>query len=337
MKDIITRLLALGLLLLLFAVGYKQFFWKADLEKYAEQLPEVWRKADSCDALYFAESSNATYADTDSNRMSISELFAMHYPHKIVGAINKGAVHAGVFLPLIQNIPAGSRVKTIIVTMNLRSFDAAWIHSKLETPLMKSNVMYKPYHPFINKVLMNFGYYDKKSEKDRDKELLKAWRTEQLVFPFAAKYHTVREWDDAFANGYYTNEDGSWDMPKISLACHYIKTYAFQIDTLTNPRIRDFDEIVKVAKAKNIQLVFNLLAENVEYADSLVGPELAFLMRQNRDILVNRYNRNGVVVVDNLELVKGSLFMDQHWTTEHYFYEGRKQIADHLRGNVKIP
>lgn len=337
MNYIITRLLALGLLLLLFAVVYKKFFWKADLEKYAEQLPEVWRKSDSCDVLYFAESSNATYADTDTNRMSISELFALHYPGKIVGAVNKGAVHAGVFLPLIKQIPDNSRVKTIIVTMNLRSFDAAWINSKLETALMKSNVMYQPYHPFLNKVLMNFGYYDKKLEKERDELLLKTWRTEQLHFPFKAKYHTVREWDDSFANGYYKKEDGSWDVPKISLACHYIKTYAFQIDTLTNPRIHDFDEIVKVAKQKDLRLVFNLLAENVEYADSLVGPELTYLIRQNRDLLVNRYHRNGVVVVDNLELVKGTMFMDQHWTTEHYFYEGRKQIADHLGSNIKIP
>jgi hypothetical protein len=29
--------------------------------------------------------------------------------------------------------------------------------------------------------------------------------------------------------------------------------------------------------------------------------------------------------------------MDQHWTTEHYFYEGRKQIADNLALHIKIP
>jgi hypothetical protein len=44
-----------------------------------------------------------------------------------------------------------------------------------------------------------------------------------------------------------------------------------------------------------------------------------------------------VEVVDNLELVAGYNYMDQHWTTEHYFYEGRKQIADNLALHIKIP
>jgi hypothetical protein len=322
MKQVFTylffRLVWLILLMIGLAWVYRQFFWQADLKQYGSQLEELWKLSDSCDVVYFAESSNAMYAESDTNRMSISELFATHYPDKIVGALNKGAVHAGVFLPLVAQIPEKSRVKTIVLTMNLRSFGAAWIHSELETPLMKSNVMYGKRHPFLTKLMLSFGCYDHKNPKERMMDVEYQWKHDKLHFPFDYPYHTVRDWDDAFANGYYTLPDGSWDFAKIALACHYIKAYAFQIDTLTNPRIRDFDGIVKLAKQKNLNLVFNLLAENVEYADSLVGKPLTFLMKQNRDVLVNRYRSMGVTVVDNLESVAGYNYLDQEWTTEHY-------------------
>jgi hypothetical protein len=336
-KYVLYRALLILFILFTLAGVYQQFFWKQDLQQYAEQLPELWHKSDSCDVLYFAESSNATFADTDSNKKSISELLAIHYPHLTIGALNKGAVHAGVFLPLINQIPTNSKVHTIIVTLNLRSFGADWINSELESQLMKSNVLFAKQNPFINKLFMSFGYYDNKQIHKRNAIRDNHWEHDSLRFPFEFPFKTVRTWDKTFGNGFYKNNDSSWNMEKITLACHYIKSYAFQIDTMTNPRIKDFDAIVKVANQKKLRLVFTILAENVEYADSLVGPALSYLMRNNRDLLVNRYTKLGVEVVDNLELVAGYNYMDQHWTTEHYFYEGRKQIADNLALHIKIP
>lgn len=81
------------------------------------------------------------------------------------------------------------------------------------------------------------------------------------------------------------------------------------------------------------------MAENSEYADSLVGKELVFLMSQNRDYLVKRYTKGNCVVVDNLGLVSGRDFIDQNWTTEHYNYKGRmaiaKNLAEHLKDQFK--
>jgi hypothetical protein len=336
-KYIVSRIALAALLIIAVGLIYQWIFWPMDLKQHdAEVLPEILRKPDSCDVLYFAESSNATYADTDSNRMSISELTAMHFPGQVWGAINKGAAHAGVFVPLIKLIPENSRVKTIIVTMNLRSFDAAWIYSKYEASLMKGCVMYNKRPPLLNKLLINFGYYDDRTEQQRDSLRNYHWRYDTLHFPFEYPYVTVKAWDSTFGWGYYKNADSSWDIPKISLACHNIKAYAFQIDTATNPRIGDFDEIVRIAKQKNLKLIFHLLPENLEYADSLVGPALTFLMKQNRDLLITRYNKDGVKVVDNMELLPGKQYMDQDWTTEHYFYEGRKRIADTLATHIKV-
>jgi hypothetical protein len=66
-----------------------------------------------------------------------------------------------------------------------------------------------------------------------------------------------------------------------------------------------------------------------------VGKDLIYLMKQNRDLLVNRYSSRGVLVVDNLELVNGKDFVDQHWTTEHYNEQGRKAIAANLAEALK--
>src|SRR5204863_4510414 len=84
-----------------------------------------------------------------------------------------------------------------------------------------------------------------------------------------------------------------------------------------------------------VKLFLNLLSANIHYADSLVGRELVFLMRENRDYLVKRYHAENVMVVDNLESVPGDDFIDRNWTTEHYGYRGRMIIAKHVADSMK--
>jgi hypothetical protein len=155
-----------------------------------------------------------------------------------------------------------------------------------------------------------------------------------LVFPFDFKYKTVRDWDVSYGQYGWDMPDGLPEKNKILLTCHYIKAYAFNLNE-NNPRVKDFDEIADWCNKNKINLYLNLLAENIEYADSLVGKELVFLMKQNRDYLVKRYSKNNCVVVDNLENVNGLEFTDQTWTTEHYGYKGRMIIANNLADSLK--
>ena len=95
--------------------------------------------------------------------------------------------------------------------------------------------------------------------------------------------------------------------------------------------MKDFDAIVVLCRERGWNLVFNILAENVDKANELVGKDLLFLMYRNRDYLINRYDTmQGVTVVDNLNLVRDAEFIDQNWTTEHYYEYGRRQIADQV-------
>ncbi len=335
-KKISIRLVLLVVIFLLANFIYKKTFWQKDLEaSNGEILTDLLNAQDSADVIYMGESSNFTTYKNDTCKKSISDFTADYFPSLVFKSVNKGAVHAGTYLALLKQMKNNCRTKTLVITLNLRSFDADWINSKLETSLLRTNILFQKYPPLVNRFLLSLNAYNKKTEKQRQEDLLAQLKTDPLNFPYEFKYKTAHEWDAAMANGGYLNTDGSWNMPKIELACHYIKTYGFQINTQTNPRIKDFDEIVNICKHKNINLVFNLLAENIQYADSLVGKDLVYLMKQNRDLLVNRYNKDGVLVADNLELVCGKDYIDKDWTTEHYMQNGRLRIANNLANSLK--
>jgi hypothetical protein len=314
---------------------YTKYFYKNDLElldaKLLLQLDSLQYKSD---VLYFAESSNGTAANSDTCLWSISQMMDTLSPLKI-NAIEHGAIHAKTFLRLIQNIKVEARVNTIVVTLNSRSFGSPWINSKLETNISQANVMYENAPAIYKRVKLTFNAFDNKSVQIRDYINEQNWSKKIINVPKEFPYKTVRKWDNAMANGTYLLPNGDWDTKKITLACHYIKTYAFSIDTLTNPRIKDLDEIVAVAKQKKLKLIFHLLAENVQYADSLVGKELHNIMQQNKQLLIDRYTKKGAIVVNSFELVNGKDFIDQDWTTEHYNQTGRWILVKNVMKNMK--
>lgn len=335
-KSILNKIILLIFIIVCFNYLYKYFFYENDIQTHSPIINLVRNVVNENDEIiYLGESSNITFSADDIDKRSISDLISDYYPSRKMGAITKEATHAGIYYELLRNIPENSSVKTVIVTLNLRSFDANWIYSNLETPLQKSMVLLKKYPPLYNRFLLSFRGYDIKTEHEREKQFLHKWETDILRFPEPFIYNNVIDWDRRLAQQGIKNVDGSTNQKQTELACHYIKTYAFQIDTLTNPRIKDFDKIADLAKERHWNLIFNLMAENIEKADSLVGKELVYLLKQNRDLLVKRYNKNNVLVVDNLESVGDSEFIDRNWTTEHYAEKGRKIIAKNVAEYLK--
>lgn len=334
-KSIGIRILVLLVLMTGLNYLYVQFMLEEDLQQHSPIINKVRAVEDSVQIVYFGESSNFTFKDIDVDKRPISDFIADYYPDKIVKAVNKEATHAGIYKVLIENISEDSDIETIIVTLNLRSFDADWIYSKLETPLQKSIALLKNNPPLLNRFLLSFKGYDIKTDKERTAQVLKQWENDKLIFPFSVPYDNVIDWDKSIANRTWKTVRENAEQSFIELAAHYVKTYAFQIDTNTNPRIKDFDRIVEIAQKRNWKLVFNLLAENTEKANEMVGEELVFLMKQNRDLLVDRYRKMDVIVVDNLESVPGEQYIDQNWTTEHYVEAGRKTIAKNVAEAIK--
>ena len=162
-----------------------------------------------------------------------------------------------------------------------------------------------------NRAILSFKAYDIKTENERYQQMDHYWSQHPLP-----GHPSVPRWADSL------NTDSS------SMPGTFVRNYAFEIDTMENVRIADFDNIVQLSRKRGWRLVFNLLAEDVEWAERLAGSDLTDLMHANAALLEEYYTRKGVVVVNNLDAVPDSLFRDRDWTTEHYLQQGRQIIAD---------
>ena len=307
---------------------YTKWFFEKDLLEHSDII-ELPRQvvADSCQVVYLGESSNNTYGYAESDHRKISAMVSAYFPKVRVGDMTKSASHSQIYYNMLKQVPKDAPVETVIVTMNLRSFDAGWIYSRLETALRKQIVLLQDYPPLMNRFLLAFKAYPIRSEEEWDAIARKHWKKDPLDFPYDFEWNNTHQWDSAMAWGGWHDFEGQRDQQLTELACHYIKSYAFQIRD-DNPRIKDFDAIVDLCRERGWHLVFNLMAENVDKANELVGKDLLFLMKQNRDYLMQRYDtQEDVTVVNNLDLVRDVNFIDQDWTTEHYYGEGRHIIA----------
>ena len=336
MKKLLIRIGMVLLLLVVLKWVYSKWFFEKDLRKHSDIVELSWDVIDdSCRIIYLGESSNNNYGKEEVSHRKISDFAADYFPTVKMGDLTHAASHAQTYYYMLKHIPASSSVETVIVTMNLRSFGPMWIYSRLETALRKQLVLLEDYPPLVNRFMLAFKVYPIKTEDEWVELIYWHRRHDPLGFPYEFPFDNNYAWDSAVGWNGIRDAEGHRDQEITELACHYIKAYGFQI-TDDNPRIKDFDAIVELCRARGWNLVFNLMAENVDKARELVGDDLLFLIKQNRDYLLNRYGDiEGVTVVDNLSLVRDVNYIDQDWTTEHYFEEGRRIIADHLASALK--
>lgn len=336
MKKLLTRIGLVLVMLLVLNWVYSRWFYKKDLVEHSDIVEMAWQMVDdSCRIVYVAESSNNHFGDDEPNHRKISDFTADYFPTVRLGHMTKEASHAQTHYWLLKQIPATSSVETVVETMNLRSFGAGWIYSDLETALRKQLVLLGDHPPLVNRFLLAFDAYPIKTKEEWDALVMEHWKTDPLGFPYDFEWDNTHQWDSAMAWRGWHDQNGQYNPQMTELACHYIKSYGFQI-TDDNPRVKDFDAIVKLCQERGWHLVFNLMAENVDKANLLVGKDLIFLMQRNREYLINRYGHlDGVTLVDNFDLVRDAEFIDQNWTTEHYYEYGRRQIAHHLADTLR--
>ena len=325
MKRAIVILLVLASLCLLAEALYRCLFYQHDRHAYSAPLAQMVDtiNATGADILYLGESSNHSFGLDDTDTAWISEMIARHFPTLLVRDMTHAASHGEVYYQLLRNLSPDCNVGTVIVTLNLRSFGINWIASPLETVLQKRLVMLRQRPALLNRAILSFKAYDIQSTEERYQQMNDYWASHPLPH-----HPSVPQWGDSLNAQSVATEGGNDALstrPGI-----FVRNYAFIIDTLHNPRIRDFDRIVHLARERGWNLVFNLLAEDVEWADRLVGSDLTSLMRHNADLLEERYSRMGVMVVNNFDCLPDSLFRDRDWTTEHYLQAGRQIIADRV-------
>ena len=335
LKKIFYRIALLIALLVLLNFIYTRWFLERDIQKHSDIINLVREVPNDADIIYIGESSNITYRGDDVDKRPISDFIGDFFPELNTYDITKPASHAGIYKVLLEKIPDENQVKTVIVTLNLRSFNAQWIYSNLETPLQKSLVLLNSYPPLVNRFLLSFKAYDIKSDNERTEQFKKKWKEDTFDLPFDFQFADVMEWDDWMAYHGKKDKNGKYDQGQTELACHFIKAYGFQLDTNNNPRMHDFDKIIALAKQRNWNLVFNLLAENTEKAEDLVGEDLLYMINDNVQKLEKHFSNRGAIVVNNIDIVEDEQFIDQNWTTEHYAEKGRRIIAKNVAESLK--
>jgi len=139
--------------------------------------------------------------------------------------------------------------------------------------------------------------------------------------PFASPKNTIDNWCAV-------EKYGDWTSPKRQLADHFIKNYAIVLHE-ESPRMKDFDRIAEITEKKNLNLLYVIIPENMELADSLLGSDLIDLMNTNRDFLLKRYHNpeKKQYVLDIMDILRDQNFLDRGFPTEHYNFEGRNKIA----------
>ncbi len=327
------RLLALITGLIAMNFIYERWFHESDLQLHSSVINKIRAVSEETKVLYLGESSNNTFRSGESDERSISTMIDSLLPKVKVSGITNEASHSGIYKTLLKNIDED--IDVVVITLNSRSFGAGWKYSSLETPLQKSMVMLQNYPPLLNRLLLSFKNYDIKSAEERSKQVLAAWSEEYLSFEGARPYSTTNSWDYHMAITGIKDSSGQRNQAKTELACHYIKSYAFELDTVNDIRIKDFDEIIRFARSKKWKVVLNLLAENTDKADLLVGSDLLAIMERNRKKIVDYFQSRNVAVVDNYYEVRDSSFIDQNWTTEHYDQFGRMTIAQNVADEIR--
>lgn len=332
-KTIFLRLIALCTIAIGLNYVYAALFFEKDLEKHSDIYPKIKAIPPTSKVLYLGESSNVTFRATDIDKRPISELISDYYPDLNVSAITQPGAHAGSYLAILQAIPKSTALETIVLTLNYRSFGADWIYSELETALAKKIVLLKDHPTLYKRFNLSFKTYEKWSEQKRKALIQYSWRQEfknnQLP------YSTTAAWNIAKNLSGVIDSVNNHDYDKTALACSFIKSFAFEIEP-ENPRIKDFDAIALFCKKRNWNLVLNLMPEDLEQANNLVGGELVSLMEKNQEILISRYTQMGATVVDNFKDVPHFQFIDKDFPTEHYAIKGRRIIAKNVANNLKI-
>ena len=331
MKKILIKIALFTLLLIALNEVYYRFFWKKDVHIHADTLENLWDDPPGTEVLYFGESSNFFTEWPDTPKRRISEFLDSLVPAKVEEVDNAG-IQASNYLHILKHLPEHYATHTIIITLNYRAFGPVWQHDKNSNYLRKADRLIAPGPKLLNRFLIALKAYGYRSDNELEADML-AGRTKPYPAAMQLPYKHMNDWNASVANGSILRPDGSWDMDKIPVASHHVKNFAFVIEA-DNPTLADYDAIVAYCAERELHLVFHLMSENIHESDSLVGPELASIMRHNKEFLLKHYKDQDVLIVDNFETVPVWEFRDRTFPTEHYSHRGKRMCARVIRDSL---
>ncbi|MBI3142146.1 MAG: hypothetical protein HYZ16_04915 [Bacteroidetes bacterium] len=331
LQKISVKLLYFIALLAVVNAVYGRWLWYDDVDKYADTLENLWPHQDRSQVIYFGESSNFHQAYPDTPKQRISDYLDGLLPYLQVGTVDNAGLSPSSFLHIMRHIPKQGPTQAVVVGMNLRALGPTWMYDQNSNYLHRANALIAQRPRLINRFLVALKWYGYLDSEQLALAMEQAWK-QPLDCGGKCPYANTFDWNRGLANGGIVRDDGSWHMEKISMGCHYVKNYGFNIDVATNPVLADFDKMVALARVRGWSLYFHLLPVNMEEAGELVGPALCGIIRRNAQMLIDRYHmpEGHVYVVDNLELLPDSAFTDRDFPVEHYHNWAKWRCAARL-------
>ena len=368
MKDIAPKMLLR--LLVGVVVFFAANFWYVNSGLYLKERAKfspVAAKLDSAflygDVVYLGESSNTSFNPwTDTLGYSVSEFLQMYLPQNRVRGVSHDGYHVGLFSQMLGLMPehwVNSGRKTVVITVNMRSFGPSAMFNGNEASNQQEAIFYSHRMALLNRVFVSLHHYDSRDSREMERAKTQWFRTRDLRLDNSTngrhygithgdlvskgeecyRHNTVKWWLRDLQRQ-FAPVSGDADLARVMpMAEAYLKEFAFLLDE-ENPRVQALDAIVSECKREQVNVVFVLLMPNFDHAHRLFGEELTQLMDYNMDFLRKRFAgwekeykqgdfKVGYVDVQRLygDWAGGQHYTDQWYPTEHVDAHIRQFIA----------
>lgn len=369
MKDIAPKMLLR--LLVGVVVFFAANFWYVSSGLYRQELAKfspMAAKLDSAfgngDVVYLGESSNTSFNPwTDTFGYSVSEFLQMYLPQNRVKGVSHDGYHVGLFSQMLGLMPehwADSGRKTVVITVNMRSFGPSAMFNGNEASNQQEAIFYSHRTALLNRVYVSLHHYDNRDSREMERAKTQWFRTKDLRIGSGSGqhygsthggsglqaagetwyYHNTVKWWLRDLQRQFAPVSGDADLARVMpMAEAYLKEFAFLLDE-ENPRVQALEAIVAKCKQEQVNVVFVLLMPNFDHAHRLFGEELTQLMDYNMDFLRKRFAgwekeydkgdfKVGYVDVQRLygDWAGGQHYTDQWYPTEHVDAHIRQFIA----------
>ena len=329
MKDIAPKMLLR--LLVGVVVFFAANFWYVSSGLYRQERAKfspMAAKLDSAfgngDVVYLGESSNTSFNPwTDTFGYSVSEFLQMYLPQNRVRGVSHDGYHVGLFSQMLGLMPehwADSGRKTVVITVNMRSFGPSAMFNGNEASNQQEAIFYSHRTALLNRVYVSLHHYDNRDSREMERAKTQWFRTKDLRLGSGAErsdshrvsnhsegnhYGLTHKGNKLNGEGFYNHNTVKWwlrdlqrqyapvsgdaDLARVMpMAEAYLKEFAFLLDE-ENPRVQALDAIVSKCKQEQVNVVFVLLMPNFDHAHRLFGAELTQLMDYNMDFLRKRF------------------------------------------------
>lgn len=264
------------------------------------------------DVLYFSASPNLAVAQYDTDRRSIHDKIQFYLKSSKIESLDTGAIHAGVFLHALKQLPKNYTPKVVLMDLNLRSFGQMWIQSGLENSLQRNLAYWNDYPGLLNRMSVALKNYDYIGLHERNSII--DYNEKFTFLPFPGNCKSIKKWVDSL-NTRPDHQDGK--------GRELVRNFGFKIDS-KNEMLAHYDAVISYCESQNIKLVFLLLPENMEAMELTAGKQLVSLCEKNVSFLKTRFKNTPII--DLSSSLPNKHFFEQY-PTEHYDSEGREIVA----------